>query len=60
VLQLGMGVANVPFALPLALAVAHNLGAAALLSATLAINIRLHQTRITHTEHLQPASCIGC
>jgi cytochrome c oxidase assembly protein subunit 15 len=43
-LQLGMGIANVLFALPLALAVAHNLGAAALLSTTLAINIRLHQT----------------
>ena len=52
-LQLGMGVANVLFALPLALAVAHNLGAAALLSATLAINIRLHQTTSCWQDKLQ-------
>jgi cytochrome c oxidase assembly protein subunit 15 len=44
-LQLGLGIANVLLSLPLPLAVAHNLGAAALLSATLAINIRLHQTK---------------
>jgi cytochrome c oxidase assembly protein subunit 15 len=44
-LQVGLGIANVLLSLPLPLAVAHNLGAAALLSATLAINIRLHQTK---------------
>ena len=48
-----MGIANVLFALPLALAVAHNLGAAALLSATLAINIRLHQTKSPWQDKLQ-------
>ena len=39
-LQIGLGVGNVMFALPLALAVAHNLGAAALLTAVLAVNIQ--------------------
>jgi cytochrome c oxidase assembly protein subunit 15 len=43
-LQIELGIANVLLSLPLALAVAHNLGAAGLLSATLAINIRLYQT----------------
>jgi cytochrome c oxidase assembly protein subunit 15 len=52
-LQLGIGIATVLFALPLALAVAHNLGAAALLSATLAINIRLHQTKSPWQDKLQ-------
>ena len=41
--QLGLGVANVLLALPLPLAVAHNAGAAALLSVTLALNFRLRQ-----------------
>jgi heme a synthase len=44
-LQIGLGIANVLLSLPLSLAVAHNLGAALLLSAVLAINIRLHQAR---------------
>ena len=44
-LQIGLGIANVLFALPLALAVAHNLGAAGLLSTTLALNIRLHKAK---------------
>jgi len=52
-LQLGIGIATVLFALPLALAVTHNLGAAALLSATLAINIRLHQTKSPWQGKLQ-------
>lgn len=39
--QIGLGVGNVLLSLPLPLAVAHNLGAAALLTATLAINLRL-------------------
>jgi len=52
-LQLAIGIATVLFALPLALAVAHNLGAAALLSATLAINIRLHQTKSPWQDKLQ-------
>jgi heme a synthase len=42
-IQAGLGVANVLFWLPLPLAVAHNLGAACLLSITMAINIQLHQ-----------------
>ena len=40
-LQVSLGVANVLLSLPLALAVAHNAGAAALLTATLALNLRL-------------------
>lgn len=43
-LQLGLGIANVLLSLPLPLAVAHNLGAAALLATTLAINLRLYPT----------------
>ncbi len=39
--QVGLGVANVLLSLPLPLAVAHNLGAAALLTTTLALNLRL-------------------
>ena len=46
-LQIGLGIANVLLSLPLPLAVAHNLGAAGLLSAALAINIRLFQTKST-------------
>ncbi len=38
-LQLGLGIGNVLLSLPLPLAVAHNLGAAALLSAVLAVNL---------------------
>lgn len=41
--QVGLGIANVLLSLPLALAVGHNLGAACLLSVTLAINLRLRQ-----------------
>jgi len=40
-LQLGLGIANVLLSLPLSLAVAHNLGAAALLAALVAANFRL-------------------
>ena len=40
-LQIGLGIANVLLALPLPVAVAHNIGAAALLTATLALNLRL-------------------
>jgi cytochrome c oxidase assembly protein subunit 15 len=46
--QISLGMANVLLGLPLAIAVAHNLGAALLLTATLAINIRLHRQR--HAE----------
>ncbi len=44
-LQIGLGIANVLLSLPLVLAVAHNLGAACLLSTTLALNIKLHQAK---------------
>ena len=40
-LQIGLGVANVLFSLPLPVAVAHNIGAAVLLTATLALNFKL-------------------
>ena len=43
--QAGLGIANVLFSLPLTLAIAHNLGAASLLSVTMAINIQLHQAK---------------
>ena len=40
--QVSLGVANVLLGLPLALAVLHNVGAALLLTATVAVNIALH------------------
>lgn len=43
--QISLGIANVLLGLPLAMAVAHNLGAALLLTATLAINIQMHRLR---------------
>ncbi|HJV93837.1 MAG TPA: COX15/CtaA family protein [Azonexus sp.] len=43
--QIALGVANVLLALPLGLALAHNLGAAALLTVVLAINLRLWRAR---------------
>jgi cytochrome c oxidase assembly protein subunit 15 len=39
-LQLGLGIGNVLFALPLTLAVMHNLGAAALLAALIAVRVQ--------------------
>jgi cytochrome c oxidase assembly protein subunit 15 len=48
-LQWSLGIANVLLSLPLPVAVAHNVGAAALLSATLALNFRLwHQPASRH------------
>ncbi|MGB9496191.1 MAG: COX15/CtaA family protein [Azonexus sp.] len=52
-IQLGLGIANVLLSLPLPLAVAHNLGAAGLLSATLAINIRLNQKKSPRQDDLR-------
>ena len=49
-LQIGLGIANVMLSLPLPLAVAHNLGAACLLSATLALNIRLHKAKSPYRQ----------
>ena len=46
-LQIGLGIANVLLALPLPIAVAHNAGAALLLIATLALNVRLGQNAAT-------------
>jgi cytochrome c oxidase assembly protein subunit 15 len=43
-LQLGLGLGNVLLSLPLPVAVLHTLGAAALLTATLAINIQLQRS----------------
>ena len=40
-LQIGLGIANVLLALPLPIAVAHNAGAAIMLAASLALNVRL-------------------
>lgn len=42
--QVALGISNVVFSLPLPVAVAHNLGAALLLSALLACNLRLFQS----------------
>ena len=44
-LQITLGIANVLLSLPLELAVLHNLGAACLLSTTLALNIQLHKAK---------------
>lgn len=44
--QISLGIVNVVFALPLGLAIAHNMGAAALLAATLAINIRISRQNL--------------
>lgn len=53
-LQLGLGIANVLLSLPLPLAVAHNLGAAALLSGVLAVNLKLWPwARSTPAAHPQ-------
>jgi cytochrome c oxidase assembly protein subunit 15 len=41
--QIALGIGNVLWSLPLALAVAHNLGAACLLTATLSVNILIHR-----------------
>ncbi len=49
-LQIGLGIANVLLSLPLALAVAHNLVAACLLSTVLAINIWLHKTKSPYRQ----------
>jgi cytochrome c oxidase assembly protein subunit 15 len=46
-LQIVLGIANVLLSLPLPLAVAHNAGAAALLTAVLALNIRVSRTANT-------------
>lgn len=50
--QIALGIGNVLWSLPLALAVAHNLGAACLLTVTLSINIRIF--RANRRNH-----CIG-
>ena len=46
-LQIGLGIANILLTLPLPIAVAHNAGAALLLAATLALNVRLGQNAAT-------------
>jgi len=55
VLQIGLGIANVLLQLPLALAVAHNTGAALLLGATLAASFRVFQ----RSEARQPFQAAG-
>jgi cytochrome c oxidase assembly protein subunit 15 len=52
--QLGLGVANVVFSLPLPIAVAHNAGAAILLTLTLALNFRLWQDSPQVPAHRSP------
>lgn len=54
-LQIGLGISNVLLALPLALAVAHNLGAAALLTAVLAVTI---QCSAAHSRKFNPRSAL--
>jgi cytochrome c oxidase assembly protein subunit 15 len=53
--QLSLGMANVLFGLPLTMAVAHNLGAAFLLTTTLAINLRMHRLRQGQASVTSPA-----
>lgn len=56
VLQIALGVSNVLLSLPLAIAVAHNLGAALLLIATLRANYLLSQVRLPTkaTQRISP------
>ncbi len=58
-LQIGLGIANVLLDLPLALAVGHNLGAACLLSATLAVTLRLHQAGVPATACPTPRPALS-
>ncbi|MFZ4537346.1 COX15/CtaA family protein [Propionivibrio sp.] len=53
--QIGLGIANVLLSLPMPIAVAHNAGAAILLTVTLALNFRLWQTTSRIQQHLQKA-----
>ncbi len=50
--QIGLGVSNILLSLPLTLAVAHNAGAAVLLTLTLALNFRLWQSPGEVHQHL--------
>ncbi len=50
VVQIGLGILNVLLSLPLALAVAHNLGAAMLLALTLSLNLRLSRPALCHPK----------
>jgi heme a synthase len=54
VTQLSLGIANILLALPLALAVAHTLGAACLLTATLAINIQINHRQLFEAQLKKP------
>lgn len=61
--QIGLGIANVLWSLPLALAVAHNLGAACLLTTTLSINVLIHRTgpksgAVTASSRIWQASAV--
>jgi len=58
-LQIFLGIANVLLALPLALAVGHNLGAASLLSATLAVMLRLHQGSAMSARYAATRPALG-
>lgn len=58
-LQIGLGIANVLFSLPLPVAVAHNAGAALLLALMLTLNVRISQSRHAakqRTVHLHAPS----
>jgi len=57
--QVGLGIANVLLSLPLALAVGHNLGAACLLSVTLAINLRLRQGASSRSQCHTAQAALG-
>jgi cytochrome c oxidase assembly protein subunit 15 len=48
-IQIGIGVSNIAFLLPLWLAVAHNAGAAFLLAALLMLNFRLSHRHASRT-----------
>lgn len=61
--QICLGIVNVLWSLPLALAVAHNLGAACLLTATLSINVLIHRTSpksgaVTASSRIWQASAV--
>lgn len=58
--QAGMGIGNVVLSLPLPLAVAHNLGAAFLLTVTLAINLRMRTVGVTSANSRRPYLAANC
>ncbi|MNW11646.1 Cytochrome oxidase assembly protein [compost metagenome] len=61
-LQIGLGISNVLFHLPLAVAVAHNAGGAMLLLSMVLVNYRIRvvdKVRVGHGWRLTPVAGVG-